>query len=318
MMHRDEPASNALAALLDRLRKDVGAIGAVFLTFRDYAGSTVVCDVIRSGTTKNWGILRNGEPPRGFDHDYSDDALGMRRDQWSLRAPHERHRNDWAWMSEDIAYFAPWRKTPAFQTLYSPNDFQHQIRAILVHDGRLVGWCAFFWPGVRAQRAAASTLSRVVDDLCEHGCNLCNRDERSHQLLLNEAGEYMAVAPGISEVFSQPDLEKIRRRAVRERCEVEREWCYRGFKVVCLPMKSGEIGDINLILLDPLELPETDKRYALTELQREVAARVASGSSNAAVADDLDVSLNTIKYHLKNIFSILDVTNRVELSNFFD
>ena len=55
-----------------------------------------------------------------------------------------------------------------------------------------------------------------------------------------------------------------------------------------------------------------DDPNALTDREEAVLALVAEGKSNAQIGAALDLSGNTIKFHLKNLFSKLGVTNRTE------
>ena len=50
----------------------------------------------------------------------------------------------------------------------------------------------------------------------------------------------------------------------------------------------------------------------LTDREEEVLALVASGSSNSQIAERLNLSESTVKFHLRNLFSKLGVTNRTE------
>ena len=52
----------------------------------------------------------------------------------------------------------------------------------------------------------------------------------------------------------------------------------------------------------------------LTEREEEVLARVSHGLTNAEIADELHVSLSTVKTHLTSLMTKLDVRNRVELA----
>jgi ATP/maltotriose-dependent transcriptional regulator MalT len=52
--------------------------------------------------------------------------------------------------------------------------------------------------------------------------------------------------------------------------------------------------------------------YQLTEREVEVLNLIASGYKNAEIAEQLFVSQNTIKTHIKNIYVKLDVKNRIE------
>ena len=50
----------------------------------------------------------------------------------------------------------------------------------------------------------------------------------------------------------------------------------------------------------------------LSEREIEILKLVASGKSNQSVAEQLSISENTVKYHLKNILQKLGVSNRTE------
>ncbi len=55
----------------------------------------------------------------------------------------------------------------------------------------------------------------------------------------------------------------------------------------------------------------------LTDREREVLALVAEGNTNAAVAQRLKVSENTVKFHLQNLYLKLGVSNRTEAAAHF-
>jgi len=52
----------------------------------------------------------------------------------------------------------------------------------------------------------------------------------------------------------------------------------------------------------------------LTEREREVAAQIGNGASNAEVAATLFMSETTVKAHVSRLFSKLDVVNRVQIA----
>lgn len=67
---------------------------------------------------------------------------------------------------------------------------------------------------------------------------------------------------------------------------------------------------------DSTELTEPIARR-LTPRQLAVAQLTAAGRRNREIAEALQMSPNTVKKHLKNIFDVLDVTNRTELAALF-
>ena len=52
-------------------------------------------------------------------------------------------------------------------------------------------------------------------------------------------------------------------------------------------------------------------RQPLSPQQREIALQIALGRSNAEISDRLGVSLNTVAYHVKQLFLRLDVHTRL-------
>ena len=50
----------------------------------------------------------------------------------------------------------------------------------------------------------------------------------------------------------------------------------------------------------------------LTDREREILAMIARGRSNQEIADDLVVSLKTVRNHVSNIFAKLQVADRAQ------
>jgi len=58
---------------------------------------------------------------------------------------------------------------------------------------------------------------------------------------------------------------------------------------------------------------KTDSHHpSLTSREKEVLKYLVEGQANKKIADNLFISLETVKSHIKHIFRKLDVTNRVE------
>lgn len=53
---------------------------------------------------------------------------------------------------------------------------------------------------------------------------------------------------------------------------------------------------------------------ALTDREEEVLVTVAQGRTNAEIADDLHISLSTVKFHLASLMTKLGARNRVEIA----
>jgi len=61
----------------------------------------------------------------------------------------------------------------------------------------------------------------------------------------------------------------------------------------------------------------TDPLAGLTPRERELLTALASGLTNQQMASQLDISLNTVKFHLKNLYDKLAVGNRAQAVAFY-
>jgi ATP/maltotriose-dependent transcriptional regulator MalT len=61
-----------------------------------------------------------------------------------------------------------------------------------------------------------------------------------------------------------------------------------------------------------LESSQAYEKWGLTERESEIIYYLGQGCSNAHIADKLHISLNTVKFHIKNIYLKLDVKNRIQ------
>jgi DNA-binding NarL/FixJ family response regulator len=64
-------------------------------------------------------------------------------------------------------------------------------------------------------------------------------------------------------------------------------------------------------------VPEHDFLGSLTKREREILELVAEGHSNSAIAGQLWVTEQTVKFHLSNIYRKLGATNRTQASQWF-
>jgi len=64
----------------------------------------------------------------------------------------------------------------------------------------------------------------------------------------------------------------------------------------------------------PINRVSTDMASCLTEREQEILIRVASGTGNQQIADELCISLHTVKTHIYNIYKKINVKNRLQAS----
>lgn len=60
-------------------------------------------------------------------------------------------------------------------------------------------------------------------------------------------------------------------------------------------------------------MPKTENKSVLTDRQLEIVNGIVSGKSYKVIAEDLFVSLNTVRSHIKNIYKILEINSKAEL-----
>ena len=61
--------------------------------------------------------------------------------------------------------------------------------------------------------------------------------------------------------------------------------------------------------------PSQQQRVGLSPRHREILALIARGHHNGEIANELELSPNTVKFHIRALYSRLGVRNRVEAAN---
>ena len=57
------------------------------------------------------------------------------------------------------------------------------------------------------------------------------------------------------------------------------------------------------------------KKHNLTERETDILLQISLGKNNQKIADELFISINTVKYHTRNIYEKLDVNKRTEITS---
>lgn len=60
-----------------------------------------------------------------------------------------------------------------------------------------------------------------------------------------------------------------------------------------------------------------DEKVEFTKSEQKIIKLVIEGKSNSEICEELNISLNTVKTHIKHVLSKLSIKNRTQLSIFF-
>ncbi len=79
----------------------------------------------------------------------------------------------------------------------------------------------------------------------------------------------------------------------------------------------GEIMEDNVTIKSLENIDDLYKRYAISPREKDIIKLICQGYANKKIADELCISLHTVKDHNYRIFKKLNVQNRVQLTNMF-
>ena len=69
--------------------------------------------------------------------------------------------------------------------------------------------------------------------------------------------------------------------------------------------------------MQPVSNPERFELLGITKREREIVMLIKAGKTNQEIADELFISVATVKDHNHNLFRKSGVRNRLELANLF-
>ena len=295
-----EPAAQAQAWLaLERLvderwsalREALGGCPGTLYSYARWGGQIVVDGQWGTPTCEQTDLYWSVQPP----------WTELRRGAWTARAPQRHHWGRFAPLGQDLR---PLANSP------------HTHHAFLSHAEQLVGHALVSLhadPGP----AAASPLLALREALAlrwssaEPGLILARQTIRAD-------GQLRSWCEGAQRLMRPCDWDVLR-EALREDADPPQRLMCRG-----LGARVTRLGEVtqgspqgSALYLVTLERPEPlslDPLDALTPQQRRVVQGVCAGQTNAQIAQQLGISSDGVKYHLKTLYAQLSVSSRAELA----
>lgn len=205
--------------------------------------------------------------------------------------------------------------------LFEGLDVHDQLRTVLTCDNRLLGWLGLIRRGndhsfsVRQERLLDEAVPAIKDNLLNAEALEAQIAEASQSGVFHSDGEIDCLSTDMETWLTPDKYHFLRDRIIEldDRNVEHHAESLDGAKIDILRLHSSD--DVRyLIRIERPQLLTIDPSYWLTERQREVAHYVMSGATSPEIAEQLHVSAETVKSHIKNIFERLDISSRAELA----
>lgn len=202
----------------------------------------------------------------------------------------------------------------------------HHLQGLFYDEDRFVGTISLF----REPDSApfSSEVLERVGDLSSRVRLYLTRAERLETQRLREQslfvvtdteGNLLRLSDAAAEWVTDDRKEKLSRLTRRMNASEEVEaWEVLDRSQVHSIRLNGAQDVLYLASVVPLQAPRMKPAAMLTPRQREVAEYAAVGATVHEIAETLDISANTIKHHLKNIYDRLGIGSRVELARLIE
>ena len=209
-----------------------------------------------------------------------------------------------------------------YTNAYHKVETSDELRALFFQGSELLAWVGLIrrGEGNRFRRSEQRALSTVCDSIRTHLVSAQSLDDERL-----EGGIAATFLPNgriehASRAFADW-IDTSRRRVLSRRVERYDRGDISGQNLLLdgarVQLIRLDVGDGIRYLTTVEQVPpwQLHPAHRRTERQREVADCAAAGATNDEIARHLDISLNTVKQHLKNIYSRLGIGSRAELAD---
>lgn len=316
-MHSVDPRRGRLE-LAQVLVEHVGASTGLFLRQQqDADGVYRYADVLVQGLLKTLAAMEGNTVSAGSAHDASETVMRARRGRWSLRSPAPHHTNRFSTFHDDVDS-EQLDALPVMQEIYRPHGIIDQARMMVIDKGRVLARFGL----LNTEREGPFTkrelklLNRSAQAIAHAFVCLDMADQWEMDngvAMVRADGAVVAATPDVAKwlVARRRELLVARIRAI----DSGQAPMFFGLEraLVRVTRLDGPEG-VHYLLTFRSQQPEVSPANRLTLRQRDIADLAAVGMTVEEIAATLHISANTVKTHLRAVYDILYVANRVELA----
>lgn len=295
----------------------LGANTALFMRQqRDPQGTFRYADVVLEGGLTSLSELAGQRVYAGSSFDDDETIVRLRRGRWSMSRPDRRHTNRFSTLRQDFPHDAL-DALPAWRQLYVPNGIIDQARMFVVGGGRVHGWFGLFTTARegRFSRKQMSELNRAAKPLSNAvlaADALDAWDDGRGLVIVGADGRLEAAAADIASWLDADRTSRIGAH-VRALDAGRGPEVFAVDRALCRATRLDGPTGVRYVVTLTSSLPALAPDANLSPRQREVAEHAALGMTIGEIADALELSAQTVKGYLKDVYQTLGVANRVEL-----
>jgi DNA-binding CsgD family transcriptional regulator len=247
-----------------------------------------------------------------------------RKGYWSPSMPLKKQRNRFLKLDEDVHRDA-FKRTGLWTKVHGPAGVGDRVRALMYESDRFLGWIGAFRQGrderfTLDERDAVNAVSEKVHALLSAACHRQSdlRDESAAYAIVDGDGHFDYATPAARHVLGDELRDAVSRlvRKLDAGSSTSPYVFWQGIQLRVVRL-DGDDGVRYLSVIDRASVPALSCLHELTARQRSVAEYASVGATNREIAETLDISRNTVKHHLANIYDILGIGSRTELAEFW-